>query len=411
MIADFDIATDLKVEMYVPDEIGNIFIIGVSTIGGRDVLAGAGIFMVGSSLLGGTDVLGGASSFDWQQIECTVSQANLSIGGSIQSSLFFQPEAGSANLTLQSWTWDPNNSSAVRPNTPVRVRLDDGVVSQVLFNGFIDTLQVSYAPDQPNLIQLNAVDSYKRFVNTPIADFDTTGLPAGYATPNEVIEIAAANAGLTVSASSDILEGKIPAVHEFDVATSQVINDAIQVGLGVLWIDPETGELVVKKRPSASITPPEGTYTIGNNHGDDYHLCMSSISSSADGDNIFNSLKATLSSDELISVSLTDADSVELYGYSYQSAMVNTTDETELTRWANAVFAQKPTKLVRQIGTPAIDRTGDLTAAAGFLPGTLVGVNYDTENIIIDDYYTATKVSHSIDVNNWFTNLELWKEF
>jgi len=28
----------------------------------------------------------------------------------------------------------------------------------------------------------------------------------------------------------------------------------------------------------------------------------------------------------------------------------------------------------------------------------------------IDTYYSVTKVSHSIDVNNWFTTLELWKE-
>lgn len=411
MITDFNIATDLKVELWAPDEAGNLFIIGVSVLGGRDVLAGAGQFIIGESLLGGSDTLVGESAFGWQTVECSTSNAQIQIGGSIQSSLYFQPEPGSARLTLQSWTWDPNNSSAVRPNTPVRVRLDNGVVSQVLFNGFIDTIDVEYAPGEPNLIQINAFDGYKQLVNTPIPVFDTTGLPAGYATPNDVIEIAAANAGLTVSASSDLLDGKLPLVSDTNVSSATVINDAIQVGLGVLWIDPETGELVVKKRPSAGTTPPLGTWTIGNNHGDAYHLCMSGITSNADIDNIFNSITATLSWDDTVSVSLIDNDSVELYGHSYQATTVNTTDATELTRWTNAVFAQKPTKLIRNVSTPAIDRVGDLTAAAGFLPGTLVGVNYDTPNIVVDDFYTATKVSHSIDVNNWYTTLELWKEF
>lgn len=411
MIDDFNIATDLKVEIWAPDEAGNLFIIGVSVLGGRDVLAGTGQFIIGESLLGGSDVLVGESAFGWQAIECVTSAAEIQTGGSIQSSLYFQPEPGSARLTLQSWTWDPNNSSAVRPNTPIRIRLDDGVVSQVLFTGFIDTIDVAYAPDEPNLIQINAFDIYKQLVNTPVAVFDTTGLPAGYATPNDVIDIVAANAGLTVSASSDLLDGKLPLVSETNVSSALLINDAIQVGLGVSWIDPETGELVVKKRPSAGGTVPVGTWTVGNNHGEAYHLCMSGISSNADLDNIFNSITATLASDDTVSVSLEDPDSVELYGHSYQAATVNTTDATELTRWTEAVFAQKPTKLVREVQTPAIDRVGDLTAAAGFVPGTLVGVKYDTENIVIDDFYTATKVSHSIDVNNWYTTLELWKEF
>jgi hypothetical protein len=28
----------------------------------------------------------------------------------------------------------------------------------------------------------------------------------------------------------------------------------------------------------------------------------------------------------------------------------------------------------------------------------------------IDTTYTVTRVRHSIDVNNWFTTLEVWKE-
>ena len=58
-IADFDIATDLKTEFYLAGGGTNDFIIGVSRIGGVNVLAGAGIFYIGTSLIGGDDVLGG----------------------------------------------------------------------------------------------------------------------------------------------------------------------------------------------------------------------------------------------------------------------------------------------------------------------------------------------------------------
>lgn len=413
MITGFDIATDLKVEIFAPDELGNIFIIGVSTLGGGDVLAGAGQFIIGESLLGGTDTLVGASAFDWQPIEVYTGQASISVGGSIQNALYFQPEAGTLSLTVQSWAFDPNNSSAVRPNMPIRIRLDNGVVNQVLFTGLLDTFSVAYAADtnSPNTITFNATDIYKRIVNTRIADFDTTGLPAGYATPNEVIEIVAQNAGVTVSAASETLDGKLPTEQVFNNTGAQFINDAIQVGLGVLWVDPETEELVVINRPTVVSTAPVGTWTIGNNHGEAYHLCMSGITVSGDSDTIFNSLYCELASDPAVNVVVEDADSIELYGYSSQTATVNTTDVTELERWANAVSRQRPTKLVKTITTPAIDRLGDLTAAAGFKPGELIRVKYSTDNIDIDDLYTVIKVSHSVDVNVWNTTLELWKEF
>jgi hypothetical protein len=317
------------------------------------------------------------------------------------------------SLTVQSWDFDPNNSSAVRPGVPLRIRLDNGVVNQVLFTGLIDSFNVTYFPGeyQSNLITFSATDIYKKLVNVRIADFDTTGLPAGYATPNEVLEIVADNAGITISGDSDTLEGKLPTEQVLNETGAGFINDAIQVGLGVSWIDPQSEEWVVKNRPITPGTAPGGTWTIGNNHGEAYHLCMSGITTSGDADSIFNSLYVDLASDDTISVVVEDADSIELYGYSSQNATVNTTDSTELTRWANAVFAQRPTKLVKTVTTPTIDQNGDLTAAAGFTPGTLIRVKYETDNVNIDDLYTVIRVSHSVDVNVWNTTLELWKEF
>ena len=90
---------------------------------------------------------------------------------------------------------------------------------------------------------------------------------------------------------------------------------------------------------------------------------------------------------------------------------INTTPDGQLVKWADEVFAQSPTKLVNEVSTPAVDRTGTLTNAAFFTPGNLVGVKYARSPLNIDDYYTITKVSHSIDVDNWTTTLELWKEF
>jgi hypothetical protein len=247
-------------------------------------------------------------------------------------------------------------------------------------------------------------------VNLRIADWDTTGLPAGYATTDEVFELVALETGVGLSTNSQATIGRIPAVQIDNVLVPDVINDAIEVGLAIVWIDQETEELTVIPRPTSS----EGTattYVVGNNHSSDpYHLCLAEINVASDADAVYNSLKVALTSDDTTFVFRKDQDSIDLYGESAIDVSINTTDATELARWASAVYIQAPTKLVSQVVTPAKDRLGDLTAAAVFTPGTLVGVSYTTNQLDIVGYYTIIRVSHEIDVNNWFTTLELWKE-
>jgi hypothetical protein len=78
--------------------------------------------------------------------------------------------------------------------------------------------------------------------------------------------------------------------------------------------------------------------------------------------------------------------------------------------WAGRVFTQNPQNLVNMVVTPAINRLGNLTDAALFSPGTTIGVSYTKNQLNIVGYYTIIKVSHRIDVDTWFTTLQLWKE-
>jgi hypothetical protein len=410
MISNFSLQDNLFVEFLLPDEDGNSFILGISTLGSDDVLGGYGEFVIGESLIGGDDVLAPSSGLKWQDVGCETSNAVISIGGSINDAIYFQPQPATATLTLQSYDLDPTVNKNIRSNTKIRVRLDSEEIDRVLFVGYIDTIDVTYYPMGPNLIQITAFDIYKSLVNLRIADWDTTTLPAGYATTDDVFELVALETGVGLSANSKPTVGRIPAVQIDNVLVPDVINDAIDVGLAVVWIDQETEELTVIPRPTSA----EGTsttYIVGNNHSSDpYHLCLAEINVSSDADAVYNSLKVALTSDDTTFVFRKDQDSIDLYGESAVDVAINTTDATELARWASAVYIQAPTKLVSQVVTPAKDRLGDLTAAAVFTPGTLVGVSYTTNQLDIVGYYTVIRVSHEIDVNNWFTTLELWKE-
>jgi hypothetical protein len=410
MIADFSLKDNLFVEFLLPDEDGNSFILGISELGGDDVLGGFGEFVIGVSLLGGDDVLAPSSGLKWQDVGCETGNANISIGGSISDAIYFQPEPATANLTLQSYDLDPTVNKNIRANTKIRVRLDAPEIDRVLFVGFIDTIDVTYYPDGPNLIRITAYDVYKSLVNVRIADWDTTGLPAGYATTDEVFELIALKSGIGLSPDSKPTIGRIPAIATQNILVPDVINDAINVGLAVVWVDQDTEELTVIPRPSSS-EGTDTTYVVGNNHSSSpYHLCLGEINVSSDADAVYNSLKVALTSDEETFVFLKDQDSIDLYGESAVDVAINTTDADELARWAAAVYRQAPTKLVSQVVTPAKDRLGDLTAAAVFTPGSLVGVSYTTSQLNIVGYYTVIRVSHEIDVDNWFTTLELWKE-
>lgn len=416
-IANFDIATDVAVEIYAPNSASDVFILGVSELGGTDVLSGSGTFILGYSELGGTDVLSDGSnvySFTWQPLQADVTGLDVELGGSIQSNVSFQPEPATARINLQSWTFDPTNNSSIRSGTRIRVRLDDGTIDQTIFAGYIDDVAVTYRVDGPNSISITAYDAHKRLVNTRITNWDTTGYGASIA-PTAQINALATATGYVLSAASTTLTGYLPTSTATNVIAAEYLNDALEVGLGVFWINPNTGELEVRNRPTVA-TGGGTTYIVGNNHPapgetDPYHLCMSDIKINSNADSAINNLKVALTTNSATYVVVKDQDAIDLYGQISKDININTTDSTELTRWANVVFSGAPTKQVEQVTTPAKDRNNNLTQAAFFTPGTLIGVNYQTDNINIVDYYTIVKTRQSITVDTWFTTLELWKEF
>jgi hypothetical protein len=405
-MSNFDISKDLKIELLLPQD--GLFTLGISLLGGPDVLGSGSIFILGESLLGSTDVLSNsARSFAWQNIECETAKVEISVGGAVEDAATFEPYPSTGSFVIQSSTFDPNNNPNIRANTKIRASVQTQDISRVLFIGYIDTIDVTYYTSGLNLITINAFDLYKSIVNTRLDSFDTTGLPADFATPYEVFLTLADALESSLSPFSVPVEGKLPKTSQTDVIPAEIMNDAIEVGLAIVWVDPITEKLTIVPRPSASSVTSD-TFTIGNNHGDPNHLCMSEINVKSDADRIFNSLTVTRK-DELGSVTVKDQDLIDLYGISSLDKVLNVEINSELTRWASAVFAQTSTKLVESVTTPSIDRKGNITESAFFIPGMLVGVSYTTDNVSIEGYYSIIRVNHSIDVNTWLTTLELWR--
>jgi hypothetical protein len=395
VLTDFDIATDLKVEMLLPQDVNNVFVLGVS-------------------VLGGTDVLGEDSSgtLAWQDLACEVNRVQTTLGGSIASNVYFQADAGKANIQLQSWEFDPNNYTYIRPGTQVRVRISRGEYSFVLWHGTVDNINVAYAPDQQNQISIEATDFWALLVNRRF-DYDPA---VDYITPSQAIGVAVdqvAATGFTIPYGGPTIlpEWFMTGTPSENTTFGAVAANCLTTGLGFIWINPNTGYLEYRPRANSGVP----VYDVGNNHGDPYHLCMADISVTTQSDDIYNTVLVTQKfeylADPLFTQLYVDSDSIDLYGQRSSDFTVDLKTVDDAAAWAAAVFAPKPITHVQDVTTPAIDRSRNLTQAVEFMPGDYVGVIYQTDNINIDQNYTVTKVSHSIDVNNWFTTLETWKEF
>lgn len=410
LITDYNPATDLQVEFLLPDEGGNLFIIGISLLGSTDVLGGIGIFIIGQSLLGGTDVLSDDErAFVWVPAQTVSTFFSSSIGGSITDATYFQPEAGTSTITMQSYDWDPNKNRNIRSGVSIRLRVAKEEVDRVIYQGIIDNISVDYIPNGVNTINVSAFDAWKSIMNFPIETYDTTDYLAGFITPLQAMTKAVNLAGYEMGYASLPTTGKIPLQTLENILANVPINDAVAVGRAITWVDPATQNVQFIPRP-VSVEATGSEFSIGNVEEADNHLCLSGITVEANQDSIINSLTVTLATDSETSISLTDQDSIDLYGYSSAQIQLNALDEETMAEWAAEVFANRASKLVKQISTPAIDRLGNLTKAVTILPGDLVRVQFEQGGMEIDDYYTVIKVNHSVDVNVWNTNLELWKE-
>lgn len=400
VINDFDIANDLKVEMLLPQDVANVFVLGLSLLDGTDVL--------------GEDASG---TLAWQNLACQVNQVSTSIGGSIASNVYFQADPGKARIELQSWEFDPNNYSFIRPGTEIRIRIVRGLYEFVLWQGIVDDINVSYAASQPNQISIDATDYWAKIVNRRFDYNPVNWAGIDFIDPSAAIDCAMQTLATTgfylpyTPGVSIFQEWPMTQTAETNTTFGNVVANVLNSGLGFIWIDPNQGELFYRPR-SLGGTP---IYTIGNNHGDPGHLCMADLSSTTQSDDLFTNLlftqKYEYQANPVFTQLYADQDLTDLYGERSADFTVDVARLEDADRWAEAVFAPKPATRVQNVVTPTITRQGDLTEAAEFMPGDIVGVKYQTSNINIDQDLTVTRVRHSIDVNNWFTTLEVWKEF
>ena len=390
VLDNFDIATDLKVEFLLPVGARNVFVLGISTLGGLNVLGDAGSGVV-----------------EWQDLKCEVNRVQTSIGGSIASNVFFQADSGKATINMQSWEFDPNNYPAIRPGIEIRVRVVRDAYDFILWHGTLDDINVTYAPEQQNQITVNATDFWALLVNRRFDYTPSGAIKPSYAIGEAIDEVVTTGFSIGYAGVTILDEWFMTGTEQLNTTFGAVAADCLNTGLGFIWINPNDELLYYRPRSASGIA----TYTIGNNHGDPGHLCMADLDSAMQSEHIFNTVLVTQKYDATpFSQLYTDSDSIDLFGQRSENFTVDLDTTADADLWAAAVFTPKTITNVQSVVTPAVNRDRDLTEAIEFMPGDFVGAYYVTDEMNIDTTYTVTRVRHSIDVNNWFTTLEVWKE-
>jgi len=176
------------------------------------------------------------------------------------------------------------------------------------------------------------------------------------------------------------------------------------------------GELgILNAGPRGALIPAPGYepyVNIGNVHSvltPPYeHVHLVGIDVALSTEDIPNKVIATLP-DGVTTVTSTNQDMIDLFGENTYNVTVNVFDETDLTKWADALADRNNIKRVSSVKGHGVNELGETTALVGYKPGSFIRVMFERGTTSIDEIFAASRVSHSITVDNWFTTLELWR--
>jgi hypothetical protein len=387
MADEFYINEDIRVELSLPNGTNAIW---------------------GLSKWNNSEKWGSASSFAWVDIVATVSQAQVSLGGSVQDGFYVPATPNTLAIQFQSAVFDPSNNKFIRPNVPIRVQYranpDTAPTTwTTLFNGSIDSFDVTYDAFGNNLVDLQASSSMKRFLAKNLTSFTVTSGSAQNDTNYYFAWLAAVGADGTGG-----LNGNNMAVETFaNVSAGEVLDNLLQVQNGLFYQDFDD-----KLRPFGSYFMRTASYnpdaTFSNIHStSSTHLCISDLVVDYSLDESFNDYIINSTVDATIRTAATQ-DLQDLYG-DIRCEKTLHIDPADINNWLTNTTPKNPGRKVSQVTTPVIKRDGKL--AMILRPGQYAGVNVVYPTFTIAQNLFVTRATHSIDPDNWFTTLELWKGF
>jgi len=393
-------------------------------------------FRLGTSLLGGTNLLGNnAESYEFVNYQEFISEINIDNGVNVTGPLA-QPAGNLCVVTLQS-TSDPLDQGFIRIGNRLKLTLENyvpSVASKTFWQGRIRSITRDIDENQNYRVTIEASDYLSEITSTNVEHFTAlTGTdPAGtYVNSDTVwtyINLAVPSEfqmNLTRANLFDVDPttqptwpriAKMPDFDEYDVTLDAIIEQVTDVNQ--YWLASNLdGELMpisnyyLFRKQITGI--PVGTFTPICTFSDSWtgdHIGVTYINRNNNTDGMFNTYKLALSWDTLTTLSMTDQDSVDLYGAQVIEKELNVLSEEYLTEFSEWLARFRTASQVKSLAVDAYDhRNHKLTDVWKLYPSELVALDITAAGETIAYNALVSRIRHTITPDTWQSEIELFR--
>lgn len=394
MADEFFIKEDLKVELYLPT-------------------SGSGVWN-SSKWNDGSDWMASAgAAFAWTDIVATVFSAIVELGGSVENGYYVPATPNTMNIKLQSSLYDPANNKYMRPNIGIRLsyRKNPDTASTtwtVLFNGYIDTLGISYDEFGNNTVDITASSGLKRYLAKNVASF---AVAAGTTANQYVLQWQTAVGSTSIQ---QVTSDPVMATETItETSGGELMDNVMQACMGMLFQNPTNDWLYLwdGNKIQGLLDAGSATNIFSDTHSTNAtHFCISDIGFDYSLDDAFNTYIVSSVSAPGTYKTLKNQDLVDLYGDIRCEKELHIAS-SQLDAWLARVSTMNPSRKLTMVATPMIRPEGQLSDPSVLQPGKIIGVSVTKPGYTVSDKVWVTKTTHEITPDTWFATLEVWKGF
>lgn len=365
-------------------------------------------FTLGVSKLGGTDKLS-SSTKQWIDITDNVIRLNTTTGPALISGVYTQPQPGTLSLDLQSADLDPNFNLRIRNGLDIRVTALT-TPNFTFWYGRTTSVYATYLHDGQNIVTIQATDLLSLAMNgSRTSSWSAQTAKARFEAIMSTLGFTSRSIPPTYTAAS------MAALTLDNRSLGDMLTELAKCELGIIyWIaDPfrnQDGYVVFDDRTllqDVNLYTPE--YYFSDVHSTSTsHSCYSSIDIGADLDRMTNSIYAAYAT-TTTTVRKSNADQVALYGTQQLDITLELNPVgTALADWVDVALARPIPRTVKRIQARAVGPTGVLQKHVKATVNETASIIKTIGANTIDTQLLISNVSHSIDSDGWFMDIELW---
>lgn len=384
-------------------------------------------FRLGVSVLGGADVLGSSGTGKtWQNFQEYTTEIN--VDNTITLAGIDPEYAGlMIDLVLTADT-DVLAGTGFGVGTWVKITLENYIPSFSTYPIFYVKVK-NYTKELDSygqfVYQIHAEDVLQDVLATPITDYDSALISAtgeGSAIIDGSGALFAANP-LPIPDFGDVTQlikadvgfedwGLYDDFYITEGSYSEVVQPITQGG-AVWWFnkgnDPVIYGISLSELTSGAWRTPLVTFASDET---DSRIAVDYVNVAEDSTLIINDVLLSLSWDAVATLQYVNQDLVDIYGRNKQEIAFSYRDEAELARYQALLADNINLQVIRSLSVDAIHhKNRHLSNVWELYPSSMVTVDISTADLTISDNFYVTGVKHTITPDGWNTTVELWRSY